>query len=979
MCKNYAFTAAILLFLAFSASFAIDVSSCNTTINASGEYVLTSNLSGAGISVTGIDQVAEACILIQASDVSIDCNGYNISNNGTSDAAGIAANGTASSTYTNITIKNCPSIDGYFSQVILNHTANGSIQNVSAHNSAAVGVYLIYTSGTNLTNSTFYDVDYGAYIYKSNSTFVANTTAYAIGTMGILLENSSYCTVAENMVHNCSTYGGIAMYYDSDYNMIINNSVWNSTVGVELNRVSHNNFTRNLLWDNAYAGVYANNVSWERFESNTIYNNTDCGMNLSAFSNNTLLNNTVRNHTNTYGIYLHTYSGWNNLTNNTVYGNEDSIYFTGSTYNVLRGNFVYDNEEGIYFIGSAHNLVWGNFAYDNNDVGIYLDTGCNYTNITNNTVYGNYDGFFLEGGVGNRVWENQARDNSEGLYVHSTGYSYFYDNDLHLNVDGGVIFVSHSDNNTLANNTVRNCQDYTSVSIADSDNNTITGNMVYGSLDYEGFYFDTVMETLVADNVVYDCGDDGISMYYGVETTIANNTIYNGSNEGIYLYRCTNVTVEGNTIHYSPDYPGISMYRCPNVTLSSNILYANLQAVYLRDSNYTMVENELRGPTGAQADYTVLSAEDILNVTEQYSINWSDSPSTFPSGKASFAGKFINITTVAGSPSIDTISWSWLQAELSGYDEDTFELWRYNGSNWTLLNETPDTSSNLFTQGDLVPSSIYGILQTPSNESGGTDVEDYECLSSSECPDCYICSGHECVLPSGSCATASDCSGGYPFYTCEECSCVGHQCNVDSDCGAGYSCENGACVPPECTQDSDCDAGYSCENYECTPPECLEDSDCTAGATCSNYECTPPECTVDSNCKSGEMCENYVCVPWKCKANADCQNGFYCDKGACKKESIPGGPGSSSGGTPSGTPGGTGEAEVPQPEEEGPGTEQVEYAFPFLEGEAGSGIMPAIQVSEELKVSGWWIFLFLLILVGAFYFLQTRNKGRREE
>ena len=123
----------LILIFAILAGFsfaATDVSTC-ANISSPGSYVLNQSINGTGSAVTGISNISYACIRINSSNVAFDCNGFNISGNG-SQTAGIAVNGSATSPLTNITIKNCPMIFNYSNGVVIQYANLSVIQNVTS-------------------------------------------------------------------------------------------------------------------------------------------------------------------------------------------------------------------------------------------------------------------------------------------------------------------------------------------------------------------------------------------------------------------------------------------------------------------------------------------------------------------------------------------------------------------------------------------------------------------------------------------------------------------------------------------------------------------------------------------------------------------------------------------------------------------------------------------------------------------------------
>jgi hypothetical protein len=97
----------LAIFLVSALSFSTDIMNCSL-ISAPGSYVLTDDLVGAPIS--GIYQ---SCIRITASDVTLDCAGYTITNNGTTNPPMGTAGIEIGSFTSNVMVKNCGGISSY--------------------------------------------------------------------------------------------------------------------------------------------------------------------------------------------------------------------------------------------------------------------------------------------------------------------------------------------------------------------------------------------------------------------------------------------------------------------------------------------------------------------------------------------------------------------------------------------------------------------------------------------------------------------------------------------------------------------------------------------------------------------------------------------------------------------------------------------------------------------------------------------------
>ncbi len=118
-------------------------------------------------------------------------------------------------------------------------------------------------------------------------------------------------------------------------------------------------------------------------------------------------------------------------------------------------------------------------------------------------------------------------------------------------------------------------------------------------------------------------------------------------------------------------------------------------------------------PLDNYQNYTNLSINDTVASGDNYSIKWTTNQSAPPA--TSFAQTYVNITTISGTPSIDRIVWSWISGQLTGYNSSLFQLWNYNATGWTLLNNTPNTVGNTLSLSNLAPQNLYAILQSLGN------------------------------------------------------------------------------------------------------------------------------------------------------------------------------------------------------------------------------------------------------------------------
>jgi hypothetical protein len=105
-------------------------------VNESGAFTMVGNLVGAPNPSPDIPFFGgSACVIINAQNVLFDCNGYNITGNGTASIAyGILLNNTR-----NVTVRNCPAISSYNHSVYIYASNNSLFVNDSVMNTAQNG------------------------------------------------------------------------------------------------------------------------------------------------------------------------------------------------------------------------------------------------------------------------------------------------------------------------------------------------------------------------------------------------------------------------------------------------------------------------------------------------------------------------------------------------------------------------------------------------------------------------------------------------------------------------------------------------------------------------------------------------------------------------------------------------------------------------------------------------------------------------
>jgi len=207
---------------------------------------------------------------------------------------------------------------------------------------------------------------------------------------------------------------------------------------------------------------------------------------------------------NEYGIMLnadHNIISNNNITSNTY----DGLFVWPSSHNNISGNILSDNSEGIYIVDASKNVVAGNIM-SNNFHGIEVRFGSNNTIMANN-VSGNTCGIKLRSAHHNDITANRLWNN---------GYSIEIDDEY-----------------------------------GDCQFNVISSNIVLGNR--RGIYGrgynvnNTIFNNYVADNLFYNCYDEGTNIW-NISKTIGTNIVGGPCIGGNYYGDYNGVDEDGDGI-----------------------------------------------------------------------------------------------------------------------------------------------------------------------------------------------------------------------------------------------------------------------------------------------------------------------------------------------------------------------------------------------------------------------------------------------
>jgi len=324
-----------------------------------GTYYLQNNVNSSG-----------TCFNIQANDVTLDCAGYSITGNNSSDTYGVYSN------QINTTIRNC-NISNFATGIYFNTADNGTIDNTTARTTQAAsgnngyGIYLYNGANYNriMNSNANASVGYGIYLsINSNYNTISNTTATTTATNSYAIRFSSNSNY-NNIVNTTATAYNSAIFFQSssNYNTISNSAVTATNYAIYL-QSNYNTISNSAVTATNYA-IYLDSGSNNTLIANTI---TTSGTSSNGIKflynsqNNTLLNNFIKSATTYIGTASNSIN--NNMTNTTFNQTNSGVRFP--TTITIPGNKTIDQ--------SNLNLTF-NKVYLNTGELTFLNTGAEIT------------------------------------------------------------------------------------------------------------------------------------------------------------------------------------------------------------------------------------------------------------------------------------------------------------------------------------------------------------------------------------------------------------------------------------------------------------------------------------------------------------------------------------------------------------------------------------------------------------------------
>jgi hypothetical protein len=606
----------------------------------------------------------------------------------------------------------------------------------------------------------------------------------------------------------------------------------------------------------------------------------------------------------------------NNGTGGTTYG----ILVTNTSRNVSVFNCpgVSQYEYGVE-VYLSNNTKFVNLITNNNSGSGFIALNSSNNTVTNAIGFGNgVDTFaFVNTNGGTNALSNvNAHDNGGEAIVFVTTDSNAINNSIAIRNNGQAFVFVATGANTMANSTAINNTGPTFLFVI-TGANTVTRAFASGN-NGGAFSFTDTGANIVSNATAHD--NNGIAFYFNnaPQSTVTGSTAYN--NVEAFDIISSNNTILNNNTAFNQTVSGALVLSSNNTTIMNHHLYNNNPDLSVVSGGILNLSGVIfDNPLGNLRNFTTLSVYDVIDAS--YYINWSAQPAPLPSILRSVANKYVDIE---GSGTIDNAVWSW-GSEVGALSSPTFQLWYYDGINWT--NTTAQyTPSNKLVISNISAFGVYAILapNVTSNEtsSGNNNHGGNTQLSMSISPSC---SGNvvtvsnsaplegATVTVDGSTVGTTDSNGQVTFtgcgatstvyaratgyvsaseqvtlLACSQCQTGG--CSADSDCLSTQMCSNSQCVDVSCPNGQV--TAHKCvpnQVNQTQPEECNAPSCCTSSAQCaSNQTCSIAAGTAKGSCQQviGQCgyVANHAWVAYPCGTEANCPqcgSGQSCMNNKC--------------------------------------------------------------------------------------------------
>jgi titin len=509
--------------------------------------------------------------------------------------------------------------EGDWDRIQINSTGHAEVNNVTI-NYGSIGILLESSSYNNITDNTLQGhIGYAIRLISSTNNNILNNTINTNSDDGISLYSSNDNNITDNKISWCRN--GINCYLSSDNVITFNTVDNNKESGINLKDSINNSLLNNTVSSNSPYGIRIRNSSNNTLKGNEVFGNTDWffgsfdgwGISLESSTNSTIAENDIEGNgqgasIEGYGIHLMSSSNIS-ITDNYVRFNGASslnegygIYLTGSTNNNISYNNVIDNKDGICLWSSSNNnTIFDNDITSNDGKGIYHALS-SYNNFTTNNIQSN---------------------TNRGIYLLESTYNEVFDNNVgnHGNWDG--IFLEYSSDNNITHNSISS--NMVGMHVKSSSNNSISFNGASFGNSHGFFVEDSSNYNNLSNNDINNNMGYGLYLLSSSYNDIYQNDVFDNENwmsfnegMGIALMGSHNNNVTDNDVQSngeSSPIEGYGIYIAGNFNnIRDNYVYNNLDGIYLTStSNNTIVNNDV-GLNQNYGIYLRLSSDtDIYN------------------------------------------------------------------------------------------------------------------------------------------------------------------------------------------------------------------------------------------------------------------------------------------------------------------------------------------------------------------------------
>ena len=372
-------------------------------ITSPGYYVLQNDINA---------HLANPCIKINASNVTLYGNGYNLYN---------ASTGIYLVSVNNVTIDG-NNISNSSSGIILNTANNVTID------------------GNNISNITG-GLSGGVDLFAGNFITISHNNFYdSINSNGIRYQNSSQINITNNNFYNNGE--GIQCVVFCNNTLIINNSLNNQLdSGIILDTANNVTIDGNNISNNSggsQGSIYAVSSKEIIIHNNQITDFSGEGIHINLVNSSIISNNFINKSSipNPNGIFVEA-SNYSIISNNVILNMPDyGISSEANSKNLIINNNTITNASFGIYLSSANNVtIDGNNISECSSYGITTVGGVYYLNLSNNNIYG-VCGFDLLGNstfINNLCYGRSPLLEDSTFWIASEGYNYFYNNNFTSN------------------------------------------------------------------------------------------------------------------------------------------------------------------------------------------------------------------------------------------------------------------------------------------------------------------------------------------------------------------------------------------------------------------------------------------------------------------------------------------------------------------------------------------------------------------